>query len=253
MIVSGDVLTGNTTGKVNSNSPLSLPSGSVTTPGVSFTSDSDTGLYNPSPNNLGFVTAGTEKLRVDGDGQQSSVVPGGTTLLPLFGCRAWVNFNGVQSGTLTYTISGTLVTVSQSSHGMTSGMVANLTFSSGTVSGTANYTVTRVDDNSYTVVSAVSGSTGGNVVRNNFMRGFGNVSGVTRNGTSDYTVNFTTPMPDANYCVLLTIGTLTSASTVRALVISSTTLPTTTALRVAVVNVSGSAEDFAFNNVAIFR
>ena len=201
MIVSGDVITGNTTGRVNSNSPLSLPSGAVTTPALSFTSDDNTGLYNPSPDNLGFVTAGTEKLRVDGNGQQSSVVPGGTTLLPLFGCRAWVNFHGVVSGTLTYTISGNTVTVTQSSHGMTSGMVANLTFSTGTVSGTANYVVTYVSDNSYTVVSAVSGSTGGNVVRNTFIRASGNVSGVTRSSTGNYTVNFTTVMPDSNYAV----------------------------------------------------
>lgn len=210
MIVSGDVITGNTTGRVNSNSPLSLPSGSVSAPGVSFTSDDNTGLYNPAPDNLGFVTAGTEKLRVDGSGQQSSVVPGGTTLLPLFGCRAWVNFHGVQSGTLTYTISGNTVTVTQSSHGMTTGMVANLTFSTGTVSGTANYVVTYVSNNSYTVVSAVSGSTGGNVVRNTFMRGFGNVSGVTRNALGDYTVNFTTPMPDANYSISCVGSTNTS-------------------------------------------
>ena len=31
------------------------------------------------------------------------------------------------------------------------------------------------------------------------IRGSGNVSSVTRNGTGDYTVNFTTAMPDANY------------------------------------------------------
>lgn len=28
-----------------------------------------------------------------------------------------------------------------------------------------------------------------------------NVSSITDNGTGDYTVNFATPMPDANYCV----------------------------------------------------
>jgi len=32
-------------------------------------------------------------------------------------------------------------------------------------------------------------------------RGSGNVSSVTKNGTGDYTVNFTTAMPDANYAV----------------------------------------------------
>jgi hypothetical protein len=32
------------------------------------------------------------------------------------------------------------------------------------------------------------------------IRGSGNVSSVTRNGTGDYTLNFTAAMPDANYC-----------------------------------------------------
>ena len=34
------------------------------------------------------------------------------------------------------------------------------------------------------------------------IRASGNVSSVTRNGTGDYTVNFTTAMPDANYVAL---------------------------------------------------
>ena len=33
------------------------------------------------------------------------------------------------------------------------------------------------------------------------IRASGNVSSITDNGTGDYTVNFTTAMPDANYCV----------------------------------------------------
>jgi hypothetical protein len=33
------------------------------------------------------------------------------------------------------------------------------------------------------------------------IRDDGNVTSITDNGTGDYTVNFTTAMPDANYCV----------------------------------------------------
>ena len=35
------------------------------------------------------------------------------------------------------------------------------------------------------------------------IRGSGNVSSITDNGVGDYTVNFTTAMPDANYSVVL--------------------------------------------------
>ena len=34
------------------------------------------------------------------------------------------------------------------------------------------------------------------------IRASGNVTSITDNGTGDYTVNFTTAMPDANYCVI---------------------------------------------------
>lgn len=34
------------------------------------------------------------------------------------------------------------------------------------------------------------------------IRASGNVSSITDNGTGDYTVNFTTAMPDTNYCVV---------------------------------------------------
>lgn len=36
------------------------------------------------------------------------------------------------------------------------------------------------------------------------IRASGNVSSITDNGTGDYTVNFTTAMPDANYAVVIT-------------------------------------------------
>jgi hypothetical protein len=39
------------------------------------------------------------------------------------------------------------------------------------------------------------------------IRASGNVSSVTRNGTGDYTVNFTTAMPDADYSPVSTSGT----------------------------------------------
>ena len=37
------------------------------------------------------------------------------------------------------------------------------------------------------------------------IRASGNVSSITDNGTGDYTMNFSTSMPDANYCVQTTV------------------------------------------------
>ena len=41
----------------------------------------------------GSVSA-VARVEIDSDGTQRSTIPGGTTLLPAFVCRAWVNFNG---------------------------------------------------------------------------------------------------------------------------------------------------------------
>lgn len=112
-----------------------LPDGSTTTPAVNFAADTNTGIYRPAADTIGFVCGGTEDFRVDGDGQlwntiNSQVGTDYTTLYKGYLCRAWVNFNGT-----------------------------------GTVA----------------------------------IRASGNVSSITDNNTGNYTVNFTTAMPDANY------------------------------------------------------
>jgi hypothetical protein len=85
-------------------------------------------------------------------------------------------------------------------HGMTTGQVASLSFTTGGATS-GSYTVTVLDANNFTVTDSISGSTSGNVTRNNFIRGSFNVSSVTDNSTGDYTVNFTTAMVDANYSI----------------------------------------------------
>jgi hypothetical protein len=114
---------------------LVATAGTAAAPGVAISGDTDTGILQAGvANTLSVVTGGVERWRVGSDGAAQSVIPGGSTLLPQFQCRAWVNFNGT-----------------------------------GTVA----------------------------------IRGSGNVSSITDNGTGDYTINLTTAMPDTNYCVSL--------------------------------------------------
>ena len=47
------------------------------------------------------------------------------------------------------------------------------------------------------------------------IRASGNVTSITDNGTGDYTVNFTTAMPDANYSVNVTASTATLSTAIR--------------------------------------
>ena len=83
-------------------------------------------------------------------------------------------------------------------------------------------------------------------------RGSGNVSSVTDNGTGDYTINFTTSMPDANYAVVgMAMGNTGTAEVI-------VTTPATVAwavgsVRIGVRGGAGSLADAPYVCAAVFR
>lgn len=62
-----------------------------------------------------FGTNNVERLRIASDGQQSSVIPGGSVLYPEYKCRAWVNFNG--TGTVAIRASGNVSSITDNGVG----------------------------------------------------------------------------------------------------------------------------------------
>jgi hypothetical protein len=87
------------------------------------------------------------------------------------------------------------------------------------------------------------------------IRASGNVSSITDNGTGDYTVNFATAMPDANYSMVGCGYWEDSTTLVPSLFESGLTARTTSAIRIRTTyTFSGiTAYDGAFVNVSIFR
>jgi len=84
------------------------------------------------------------------------------------------------------------------------------------------------------------------------IRGSGNVSSVTKNSTGNYTVNFTTAMPDANYSVVS--SSTISLANAGVSVAPFTTVPTTTAVRIQAAQLNPIAlADALYVSVAIFR
>jgi len=83
------------------------------------------------------------------------------------------------------------------------------------------------------------------------IRASGNVTSITDNGTGDYTVNFTTAMPDANYSATATAGE-GSGSADTYIVRIAVANPSTTALRIKVSN-TVALLDPLFTCVSIFR
>lgn len=82
------------------------------------------------------------------------------------------------------------------------------------------------------------------------IRASGNVTSITDNGTGDYTVNFTTAMPDANYSVSGSASNVSGGSFMCP--VSAATF-TTTSSRIFSVNNAGSVVDADAISAAYFR
>jgi hypothetical protein len=86
------------------------------------------------------------------------------------------------------------------------------------------------------------------------IRASGNVSSVTDNGVGNYTVNFTTAMPDSNYAA---VGSCSSEGGAAYMVSTNSTnwaasAPTTSSCRIITTN-AGNVGDSSYVSLAIFR
>lgn len=84
------------------------------------------------------------------------------------------------------------------------------------------------------------------------IRGSGNVSSITDNGTGDYTVNFSTAMPDANYSSTGSAQAV-SGSYDAFFQLTSTTNPTSSACRFLVQFPGSGQRDSAYVSYVAFR
>ena len=86
------------------------------------------------------------------------------------------------------------------------------------------------------------------------IRASGNVSSITDNGTGDYTVNFTTAMPDANYTPMVSAKEDDSNNTLGSVFgYLQRFAQTTTAVRISSRTGGGTVLDCTQVNAAIFR
>lgn len=174
----------------------------------------------------------------------------------VYAARAWVNFNGTATSNLTgtYSQSGTTVTASVTAHGLSVGQIIFADITTGTgVDGV--YTVATVPNaNQFTYTAGTSLTTSGSITAvRSTIRASGNVSSVSDNGVGDYTVNFTTQMPDANYAAVVTVGGTAWGFLAR--VFDDLSARTTSSVRVTCVTLqAGNAQiDPSQVSVVVFR
>ncbi len=236
---------------INGTTGIAGVDGSAGTPAVQG-NDTNTGIFFPTADTIAFAEGGTEVMRLDSSANLQ-FNSGYGSVATAYGCRAWVNFNGTANTNLsgTYSQSGTTVTVTATAHELIAGNVVYSDITSGTgVDGT--YTVATVTDaNTFTYTAGTSLTTSGNItIRRNTIRASGNVSSITDNATGNYTVNFTTAMPDANYAVCGSCQDNNSTGT------TTFTSYSRTASSIVVVTATAGTDtlfDSEVTNVAIFR
>ena len=141
---------------------------------------------------------------------------------PVFGVRAWANFDTTANADLagTFSRSGTTVTVTVTGHGLIAGNLIFIDFTAGTgtVAPDGLYVVATVTDaNNFTVTSAASASGTGTVtLKRKEIKSSGNISCISAAAPSPvipptandtvangyYVANFSVAMPNANFVVL---------------------------------------------------
>lgn len=85
------------------------------------------------------------------------------------------------------------------------------------------------------------------------IRGSGNVSSITDNGTGDYTLNFTTSLPDTNYCPVVGGDFSQGATRDNGMYLPTNFTFATSSLRISVTNYAGAYTDIDTVLVSIFR
>jgi hypothetical protein len=109
---SGTNIFGLTTTSITSTVPFDNISGNATTPAYSFSSDNDTGIYNPAANKIAIATNGIERVTVDTNNVTSTLdvlLPDGSATTPAIGFSSETNTGIYHSGShsLDITINGT--------------------------------------------------------------------------------------------------------------------------------------------------
>ena len=167
--------------------------GSAASPSMTFIGDTNTGIYSPGADTLAFVEGGTEAMRID-----SSANVGIGTSTPLQKLQVSGNVRAtsfyVDGGAYVSSPGSDILTIfAGSAERARFGNTGDFQFNSGYGSVATAYGC-RAWVN-------VSGATSPGTIRAS-----GNVTSVTKAGTGNYTVNFTTAMPDANYSAVIGLG-----------------------------------------------
>lgn len=90
------------------------PLGSASAPAITFTGDTNTGIYSSGADAVDITTGGTQRGQFDSSGN-FKFNSGYGSVATAYGCRAWVNFNG--TGTVAIRASGNVTSITDNGTG----------------------------------------------------------------------------------------------------------------------------------------
>jgi len=181
------------------------------------------GFYLPSTSNLAFTTASTERMRIDNAGNVGIGTSSPTNSLHIASSAPSILIQDTDGATTAATGYIDFIDSSASRIGyigyastLNSDLDINVTQNANIdflTNNTRQMSLTSAGlfqfNSGYGSVATAYGCRAWvnfNGTSTVAIRASGNVSSITDNGTGDYTVNFTTAMPDANYSATITSG-----------------------------------------------
>jgi hypothetical protein len=193
---------------LNGTDGLSDVDGSAATPAIRGT-DANTGIFFPAADTIAFSEGGVESMRIDASGR---LLIGTTTASGVL--------TVVGSSQMSHTYSGAPARFDFGQYDSSGNASINNTANANLLFATNNVERARITSGGEFQFNSGYGSVAtayGCRAWVNFngtgtvaIRASGNVSSITDGGVGTYTVNFTTAMPDANYCALVDMTPSTS-------------------------------------------
>ena len=254
--------------------------GSAATPAVRGT-DSNTGIFFPAADTIAFSEGGAEAMRITSSGNVGIATTSPTSGLEVY--RATSTTGSLTDASLMLSTTATTGRKVSIGFGLGGGVAntcaANIGYdvTNGAGAGLGDiYFSTRNTTADSTPTERMRIDSSGNLLFNsgygsvataygcrawvNFngtgtpsITGSANVSSITDNGTGDFTVNFTTAMPDANYAITSSAFENVGFWAGGVFGSRSSFPPTTTAVRGSCVSYVGNYVDPNIVNVSIFR
>jgi hypothetical protein len=216
------------TAQIQSGVTVSFADGSAAAPSITNLDDSNTGIFFPAADTIAFAEGGVEAMRLNSVGNVGIGTASPDTRLQIGG--GIVGANATFPGT---------IQVNENPSSLN--QVGGIEFKTATFGAGYGWKIASIDpgggtpfvigyrDNNASWTEGFRLTSAGLLQFNsgygsvataygcrawvNFngqgtiaIRGSGNVTSITRNGTGNYAVNFTTSMPDTNYAVNVTLG-----------------------------------------------